>query len=258
MKSYSLKNQHGAVLAFTLMILVVLTLASVSMIRQNKVQITIATNAAQQTVTFAGVETILRQAQSVLELKRYVDANGNGDINDDVDGKTHKHCNSSDTAHAVHLYPHASGILIDQNNSTVTAKVKEEYCISNYADPDGNGPRPSVGNEHRCLYSATGTRNLVIGSEQAEVLADPTATPPVMAMPPIPDAENVAACDKLNKAGGVTANTLWTTGHPNPNACQIEVYTLHVKFIDTTDTERTIESKFEIDCSGDLNMANAP
>jgi Tfp pilus assembly protein PilX len=249
MKIHTPKNQQGAALAFTLMMLTLLTVAAVSMIRQNKVQIGIATNVAQQTVTFASVETALRLTQAALEFKRYVDEDDDNDINGDADGKAKKHCNSGST-HSVHLN---TDVFDGSQPSGVTAQVVAEYCISNYINRGSvNNPKYS-GNEVRCMYM-NNERNLIIGSEREEILANLSATPPVAAVAPIPSADNVRACEKLNKAGGVSPNPLWTPHNANHDACQIEVYTLHVKLLDpTTHTERTVESKFEIDCSNDLN-----
>jgi hypothetical protein len=264
MKSYALKNQQGAVLAFTLMILILLTLASLSMIRQNKIQIGIATNVAQQTVTFATVETALQQTQAILEQLRYQDQNNN-------------HCKWG-AASFLHPVPHSTGTLTGLP-SGVSAEIIEEYCISNYVDHNNYitnplGPPKFSGDENACLYSGTGVRNLVVGSV---VAADTTAVPQVQA---VPSTNNVDACNRLNHAGGLATSftpqrlltqtqmstpgntwvpgmswtpTTWTAGRDNAYACAIEAYVVHVKFIDPNGTERTVESKLEIDCSGDLN-----
>jgi hypothetical protein len=213
MNAITLKNQRGAVLAFSLVMLLLLTLVSISMIQQNKVQIGVATNAGQQVKAFATVETALRQAQAVLEPQRYVD-------------KATHHCKSGAT-NSVHPAPHTSGTLTGLS-AGITAKIKEAYCIYDYAG--------GVGTEEQCLYSSTGVRN-----------TGPVG-PIVNGVETAPTLNNIKACNKLNAAGN------WSAGSPNANACQIEVYTLHVTLADaTTGANRTVESKFEIDCSGDLN-----
>jgi hypothetical protein len=211
MKSYSLNNQQGAVLAFTLVILLLLTLASISMIRQNKAQIAIATNAGLQVTAFASVETALRQTQVVLEALRYHD-------------KANRHCKSGST-NSIHPIPHTSGTLAGLP-AGITAEIHAEYCISNYAAGEGD--------EYQCFYNGSGVRNLTVGT-------------------PSPTTDNVDACQKLNSAGGIASGTTWVAGTANTNACQIEVYTLHVAFVDAIGSKRTVESKYEIDCSGDLN-----
>ena len=223
MKTVTLKNQRGAVLVFSLVMLLLLMLASTSMIQQNKAQIGVATNAGQQVTAFADVETALLSTQAALAVLRY-------------DSAPYPPA----TGAATHCKSGASNSVHQDNDITiadtsVTATVKADYCISNYSTIAGGG------NEHRCLYSG-GVRQAVAGSMVAENL---TATPPVHAVPSV---DQAAACYKLNNAG-------WKTPHgttPNPDYCQIEVYTVHVTLNDaTTGASRTVESKFQIDCSGD-------
>ncbi|MEQ1638010.1 MAG: hypothetical protein ABL903_15105 [Methylococcales bacterium] len=227
MKRLVFNKQRGAVLAFSLVMLLLLTLVSISMIRQNKAQINIASNAGQQVKAFATVETALLQTQAILEPMRYV---GTAPY-----PAATRHCRANN--------PIDEGDTIAGLPTGVTAVVRGVYCISDYVDPDGAGPRRATGNEARCLYTE-GARNLVVGSV---VAANPSATPPVAAVPSI---DNVNACSRLDHAGG------WVAGPqpvPNPR-CQIEVYTLNVTMVDAiTNAERTVESKFEIDCSNDFN-----
>lgn len=213
MNSKLKQTQQGAALAFTLVILVLLTLSSISMIQQNKTQINIATNVGQQVAAFASVETALRQTQGVLENLRYQD-------------KTNHHCKSGST-NSIHPIPHSSGTLSGLPTG-ITAQIRQEYCISGYVG--------GVGDEYECFYSSAGVRNVTVGT-------------------PHPTAMEVDACNRLTAAGGVTAGTTWVAGTKNLNACQIEVYLLHVKLTDSiTGAQRTIESKYEIDCSGDLSI----
>lgn len=288
MKIHTPKNQHGAALAFTLMMLTLLTVAAVSMIRQNKVQIGIATNVAQQTVTFANVESALRRTLAELETKRYVDADGDNDINGVDDGKAKKHCNSG-TSSPVHVVPNPKGVLICDSSvenceslypdalalANVSATVQAEHCVLDYIDQNKNAtgkPPKFSGNELACLYSYTDNktpnpaatscttpanwvRNTVensiakppkdklFGEIPCPDLANPSATP----ISGLPSSGNKRACDALTAAGG------WSLNNSNPKACPIEVYTVHVSFLDSNGSQRTVESKFEIDCSNDLN-----
>lgn len=240
------KNQKGAVLGFSLMMLTMLTLVSVSMMRENKAQIMVANNAGQQTQTFSTVEAALNATGGALDILR-LDLNSDGVVSSDE--KSSHHCLSGLT-HSIHPVPHTSGYLTGLP-SGVSAQIKEVYCISNYVDSDkvvdangnvvSNGPKPPAGNEFKCLYSAPGIRNIEEGSVDA---GDTHADPPV---PPIPSADNVNACNKLTAAGN------WTAGTPNPNACQIESYIVHVTLSQSDGAQRTLESKYELDCSGDLN-----
>lgn len=205
MKHLTHKQQRGAVLAFSLVMLLLLTLVSLSMIRQNKSQINIASNAGQQVKAFATVETALRQTQSILEPLRYQD-------------KANKHCKSG-AANQIHEAKALTGLP-----TGVTAKITRVFCLSNYSGVTKSG------DESQCRYSSPNTRNMVVGT------------------PANNTNKNVEACDRLNKAGD------WTSGHANLDGCQVELYTLNVNILDAaTGANRTVESKFQIDCSGDQN-----
>lgn len=78
MKTVILSKQCGAVLAFTLVMLLLLTLVGVSMIQQNKQQLVMAGNVRQQNQVFADVESQLFSAEPLINQMRYVDANVSG------------------------------------------------------------------------------------------------------------------------------------------------------------------------------------
>jgi Tfp pilus assembly protein PilX len=99
-------NQRGAVLIFSLIMLLLLTLVSVSMIQQNKQELAMAGNALEQTKTLASAETKLKLAEQAIDTARLNPA----DLND------HK-CNSSN--------------LINENDSMGNATVTAVYCLKN-------------------------------------------------------------------------------------------------------------------------------
>ncbi len=70
MPSKSLNGQQGAVLIFILVMLVLLTLVNVSMIQQNKTQLTITSNVGEQVKTFSRAEMALNVAESMIEAQR--------------------------------------------------------------------------------------------------------------------------------------------------------------------------------------------
>ena len=216
MKYTSRHNQHGAVLAFSLVMLLLLTLVSTSMIQQNKVQINVATNAGQQIRAFSSVETALATAQGTLELKRHADAAA----------KLAHRC-KHDLANQILTIPDTSANVID--NGTVRAQVQREYCITSY------DPATKRGTENQCFTDATGAR---LNTSTAVMAANPLLSSSQAAL-------NAQACVNLTNGG-------WTAGIANYAGCNIEVYTLNVRFLDTTtNATRTIESKFEINCAGD-------
>lgn len=210
MKQLTYKQQRGAVLAFSLVMLLLLTLVSLSMIRQNKAQINIASNTGQQVKAFAAVETALRQVQGAVNTKRYQD-------------QANHHCKAGNQINEGDMLVNTTGLQ---------AEVSAIYCVSNYA-LKGSPPRYS-GDEARCYYTSGGARD-------SQPLTNTTAT------------DSQRACGRLDNAGGWVAGQVWTATNPNPR-CQIEEYTLNVTIDDqVTHANRTVESKFQVDCSGDLN-----
>lgn len=63
-------GQHGAVLIFSLVMLLLLTLVSVSMIQQNKQELAMTGNALDQTRSLARAETDLTNAQYTIDTTR--------------------------------------------------------------------------------------------------------------------------------------------------------------------------------------------
>lgn len=68
MKKFNSKSQQGAVLAFCLVMLLLLTLAGTRMIQQNKQQLEMANSSRLLTQEFANAEGGLKEAENVLEL----------------------------------------------------------------------------------------------------------------------------------------------------------------------------------------------
>lgn len=213
MKQSIVKNQSGAVLAFSLVMLLLLTLVGASMIQQNKAQIGITGNAGQQTKTFSAVEAALAAAQTLINNKRYVDL---------VTVPNPYKCKSADQIN--------QGDSFTDLGDGATGTVEAVYCISEYSETTKSG------NEFQCLYSSNGSGNRII------TVGGTTPAPNVKVASPA----NVEACKMLNAAGSAYGSI--------PKACQIEEYTLNVTLTDSlTGAKRTVESKFEVDCSGDLN-----
>lgn len=77
MKFANLKSQRGAVLAFSLMMLLLLTLAGTRMIQQNKQQLEISNNARLMAIEFSIAEAVLEDAKNVINLMpQHVDLTG--------------------------------------------------------------------------------------------------------------------------------------------------------------------------------------
>lgn len=105
-------NQRGAVLIFSLIMLLLLTLVSVSMIQQNKQELAMAGNALEQTKTLASAETKLKLAEQEIVKKRYALAN----LGDPIPGPNPK-CDS--------------GNLINNGSVIGNATVTAVYCLKN-------------------------------------------------------------------------------------------------------------------------------
>jgi Tfp pilus assembly protein PilX len=74
-EAMSISHQRGAVLAFSLVMLLLLTLVSVSMIQHNKQELAMTGNTLQQTKTLASAESELAQAQQLIDTTRLNPAN---------------------------------------------------------------------------------------------------------------------------------------------------------------------------------------
>jgi len=66
-----LASQQGAVLVFSLLILLVITVVGVSMVQQNRTQFMMAENTQMQTMNFAEAENLLRRAENHIASRRY-------------------------------------------------------------------------------------------------------------------------------------------------------------------------------------------
>lgn len=104
------KHQRGAILIFSLVFLLLLTLISVSMIQQSQTQLTTTYNTGAQMRTFADAETALTLAESGIETTRY----------QDMALKTT--CKSTD-----HLYENSPITL--PSSTGATAVIVGTYCV---------------------------------------------------------------------------------------------------------------------------------
>jgi|GEM_PF-2203785 len=68
----NLYSQQGAVLVFTLLLLLLITLLGVNMVQQNRTQFMIAENSQSQTTNFSQAENTLQSAENYIASQRYV------------------------------------------------------------------------------------------------------------------------------------------------------------------------------------------
>lgn len=70
MRNHNLTRQSGVVLAFSLVMLLLISLASISMLQENTIQIKMINNLSAQNQTFADVEYALDQAETQIRSLR--------------------------------------------------------------------------------------------------------------------------------------------------------------------------------------------
>ncbi|MGR9012097.1 MAG: PilX N-terminal domain-containing pilus assembly protein [Gammaproteobacteria bacterium] len=166
-------NQRGAVLAFSLVMLLLLTLVSVSMIQQNKQELAMAGNALDQTKTLASAETQLKLAELSIDQIRYALSNLGDPIRSDL---------KCDNSHSI-----PNGTTLDNGSTLGNAKVTAVSCLRN-----------------------------------KEVTPCPTGN--------LNDASSPeCTCPQLNGT---------------------EIYTLSTVTNSNSGSQRTVESKYAVDCSG--------
>lgn len=129
-KILSITGQRGAVLIFSLVMLLLLTLVSVSMIQQNKQELAMTGNTLSQTQSLTRAETDLASAQHYIDTTR-LNPNSTPPYSD------HR-CNSSTSSQV-----NQNQVVVDSANGKAT--VTGVYCY------DGS-------NESQCTYT-NGTRD---------------------------------------------------------------------------------------------------
>jgi len=155
------KTQRGAVLIFSLVMLLLITLVGVNMIQQNRLQFMMAANMQGQTSLFASAENILELAENYIGKKRYLNWPLPNPIPSPV-GNTFT-CIKTGTKF-VQLLPEditgksSLGLSSDTKNSGVTVAITETACMSiagveSVCTPDASGPNGWSANETQCNQS---------------------------------------------------------------------------------------------------------
>lgn len=143
MRSSSFVKQRGAVLAFNLVMLMVLTLVSIGMIQQNRTQMSLMSNSALQSSAMTSAERYLVTAANVVTQQRYANQ------------ALHK-CKSTNFLH--------ENDVLNLGTTAATSKVTKVFCLMNYVAGVG-------GDENQCKY-ASGSRVLVAGGTVTAENAD--------------------------------------------------------------------------------------
>ncbi len=133
MKQFIVPNQRGAVLVFSLIMLTLLTLVSVTLIQQNKQELAMTGNTLDQTKSLAQAETDLANAQITIDHTRL-----------EPPSYSSLKCNS-DPAKQVNK----NQMIVNQ--ATGTATVTGVYCLQSTIETE-------------CTYTAAGVRDPNVGA----------------------------------------------------------------------------------------------
>jgi Tfp pilus assembly protein PilX len=238
MKQAILPNQKGAVLIFTLLMLLLLTLSGVSMIEQNKQQIAMMRNSRQQNQTLARAEQLLAQAENAIK-----------------NANEHQPCLGTSSSPCVNSDPSPSS-----KGFTCTPDAKSDGSL--VQTPLLAGSRPAGLPTEATILSVsclidtanTGSVNLI---EKLCSTYDQT-TAKTYCYPPDPDSpsdidKEVCVTDTTPKIPD-NGDDSWAcykkfqTEIPMAR-CPTEIYTIQVTSVDEdTGSKRTIESKYAVAC----------
>lgn len=236
MKSFNLNAQSGAVLAFCLVMLLLLTISGTRMIQQNKQQLQMATNMRDATQKFADAEAVLAEAKSVINAQ----IQHNNDISDYFDATTKlsiynpKHqCTPLATVAPYKQNISLAGTVTGMPNSTVLTV----YCLSPY---------------QKCTSYDKATGTLTCHPKSGDVNCTGKTVEEVAAL--FTHADDV--CYQMYDP--LCAEDLSTTTNPRcvleppkiipPPACPKEVYKLDVIATDATGATREIISDHVVGC----------
>jgi Tfp pilus assembly protein PilX len=150
-------KQQGAVLVFSLVMLLLMTLVGVNMIQQNRLQFMMATNTQDQNTRFAISEDILEIAENYIGKQRYKTWPLPKPIPNPV-GNTFE-CEKTNSKF-VQLTPRNLTADLDLANtsSVVKAEITQTACLSvagveSVCMPDPNNPSQWDSNEAQCNQS---------------------------------------------------------------------------------------------------------
>ena len=234
MKNFNyLKKQHGAVLAFSLVMLLLLTLAGTRMIQQNKQQLEMANSMRLSTQQFANAEGILAEAKNIINThSAHVDASGTV-IND----KSHQCTATASFKQNVLL----AGTTLFANSSLLAGKVTilKVRCQS------------ALGTEQICSSYDTGTLKCKPSSDNfnctaGTVLDDASITAHFSTASDRCYQNYDPQSNDLNLTCNTTNPPEWCTS--GNKSCPKEIYTIQVISTDVNGTTREIISDHVVGC----------
>lgn len=215
-------RQNGAVLAFCLVMLLLLTLAGTRMIQQNKQQLEIANSMRQSTQQFANAEGLLAEAKNVINAK------------------------------AVHIDPTGTAINNSEHQCVPTNSFKQNILLAGTTAFDNNALL-SGGNaiilKVRCK-SESGLEQVCSSYETGTLKCKPTSGDVACSGETI-DSVTIA---KFNLAADICYQD-YDPQADNPNSdaivkgkCPKEIYTIQAISTDVNGTTRKIVSDHVVGC----------
>lgn len=240
MMQSTIKKQHGAVLAFCLVMLLLLTIAGTRMIQQNKQQLEIANSARLLTQEFANAEGVLAEAENLLE----TDAAHTDPTDNPVDLYDESHqCTPIDTVFKQQILL-AGTVLIDRTMDD-GRKVKAEILDSWCADKNGELIRKCTSYNH---ITGVVTCYPLAKDPDGEVCTGKTIKE-VAAL--FSDAEacyqhyNPRAVDDYDYTDPTIIASVPT---PAPARCPVETYTIRAVSFNPSGAEREVVRGKQIKC----------
>ena len=237
-KALPTKHEQGVVLVFSLIMLLILTLLSISMIQQNRLNFMMAGNAQTQTEEFSTAENILKLTEGYIDTlhsayTRECMANYNGDRTQISYGCYNENSGYYDNWSIVYT---VDGEVNDRLYLCDTTPDKDEFAgllaidndpethaweITDRVVPDGTNAEVSI-TAIACINTTTSMETLCKDDSQRDLL------------------QNDLGADKCS----------WATN------CPVALYTLRIISHTNTGAERIVESKYGVRC--DAITLNSP
>lgn len=255
MKMFNLKNQRGAVLAFCLVMLLLLTLAGTRMIQQNKQQLEMANSGRLLTQRFSDTESLLEKAKNAIN-----DQDGHIDPTDLAVNHSKHQCTPS-------LYKTSNGDddldgldnTVDDDDSDGTPNGSDEDYIG---IPRQNimlaGEVPGVSEAIILSVKCRSYSNLNYIEEicstydNSEISCNQKTGCIVDFNPPANDTR-INALKEFNQSSNLCYqkyDPLSTSSGNEQGKCPREIYTIQLTSTDSSGTTRKVVSDHVVGCGG--------
>jgi len=214
MKRCNKNKQHGVVLVFSLLILLLITLVGVNMVQQNRLQFMMAANSQMQTTSFIDTEDVLELAEYFIARQRYKVWPFPKPIPNPV-GATYA-CNKTASGKFDQIKPH----ILSADELKATGVL--------WGAGKGLGLSTDIIARSHPVVEITQTACLDFLSEERECETDP----------PYSKGDSPSAWD--------TNEQYCNNG--NQAQCPTEIYTLNIQLTDPSGSQHVVQSRFAVRC----------